>query len=168
MPFLLKCRFYFCIKIKSSEDKLREEFRILNSGYFTGLCTNQEARSICLFNWIVLKFYALCAFSNYGSDPATLRSMKLLICIVYSWDKPLQTVFRGLGNHAEWKSGLNSMRFFSCLLLEFIILNNFAASLIVRRSPDLLLYKFNYSSTQKMRRNWEEFFNLKDVFSFLF
>lgn len=32
--FFFKFRFYFCIKTKSSEDKLREEFKILVSGYF--------------------------------------------------------------------------------------------------------------------------------------
>lgn len=38
------------------------------------------------------------------------------------------------------------MGFFSYLLLEFVFLNNFADSLIFMRSPDLLLYIFNYSS----------------------
>lgn len=173
--------FFFLIKVlflyKDKKQRRQAQRRIQDTGFRilplhthvqTGLCTNQEARSICLLNWTVWKFYAVCAISNYGSEPATLRSMRLLICIVIQETSRcrLYLVVWGI---MENKNQVETVWDFS-LLLEFIFLNSFAGSLIFIKSPNLLLYIFNYSSNPRVKEKAKRIvlvWSVSSVFSLL-
>lgn len=56
------------------------------------------------------------------------------------------------------------------LLLEFIFLNSFAGSLIFIKSPNLLLYIFNYSSNPRVKEEAKRIvlvWSVSSVFSLL-